>query len=58
MPRSLKGSLQTIGTNVGGTLNVLVAARDTKVKHVVFAASCSDYVETPMLPKREHITPA
>jgi UDP-glucose 4-epimerase len=43
---------------VDGTLNVLVAARDAKVKRLVFAASSSVYGETPTLPKRESMTPA
>jgi nucleoside-diphosphate-sugar epimerase len=42
---------------VDGTLNVLVAARDAKVKRVVFAGSSSVYGETPTLPKREIIRP-
>jgi len=43
--------------NVLGTLNVLVAARDAKVKRVVYAASSSAYGETPTLPKVETIKP-
>jgi len=42
---------------VDGTLNVLVAARDAKVKRVVYAASSSAYGDTPTLPKRETMTP-
>jgi UDP-glucose 4-epimerase len=38
-------------------LNVLVAARDAKVKRVVFAASSSAYGETPTLPKVEKMEP-
>src|SRR6202043_4053736 len=40
------------------TLNVLLAARDAKVRRVVFSASSSVYGETPTLPKRESMTPA
>jgi nucleoside-diphosphate-sugar epimerase len=53
VPRSVKDPLETNRVNVDGTLNVLVAARDAKVKRVVFAGSSSVYGETPTLPKRE-----
>jgi nucleoside-diphosphate-sugar epimerase len=43
--------------NIDGTLNVLVAARDAKVKRIVFAASSSAYGETPTLPKVETMVP-
>jgi UDP-glucose 4-epimerase len=58
VPRSLKDPVETNRVNVDGTLNVLVAARDAKVKRVVFAGSSSVYGETPTLPKRESMTPA
>src|SRR6266849_9908986 len=57
VPRSVKDPLETNRVNVNGTLNVLVAARDAKVKRVVFAGSSSVYGETPTLPKREIIPP-
>src|SRR5271157_4827004 len=57
VPRSVKDPLETNRVNVDGTLNVLVAARDAKVKRVVFAGSSSVYGETPILPKREIIHP-
>jgi nucleoside-diphosphate-sugar epimerase len=53
VPRSVKDPLETNRINVEGTLNVLVAARDNKVKRLVFAASSSAYGETPTLPKVE-----
>jgi nucleoside-diphosphate-sugar epimerase len=53
VPRSVKDPLETNRINVEGTLNVLVAARDNKVKRFVFAASSSAYGETPTLPKVE-----
>lgn len=53
VPRSVKDPLETNRINVEGTLNVLVAARDNKVKRLVFAASSSAYGETPTLPKIE-----
>jgi UDP-N-acetylglucosamine/UDP-N-acetyl-alpha-D-glucosaminouronate 4-epimerase len=57
VPRSLKDPLETNRVNADGTLNVLVAARDAKVKRVVYAGSSSVYGETPTLPKRESMTP-
>jgi nucleoside-diphosphate-sugar epimerase len=53
VPRSVKDPLETNRINVEGTLNVLVAARDNKVKRLIFAASSSAYGETPTLPKVE-----
>jgi nucleoside-diphosphate-sugar epimerase len=53
VPRSVKDPIETNRINVDGTLNVLVAARDNKVKRVVYAASSSAYGETPTLPKVE-----
>src|ERR1700688_1417427 len=44
--------------NRDGTLNVLLAARDAKVKRVVLASSSSVYGETPTLPKHENMDPA
>src|SRR5258708_6414165 len=58
VPRSVKDPLETNRINVNGTLNVLVAARDAKVKRVVFAGSSSVYGETPTLPKGEDMRPA
>jgi len=43
--------------NVGGTLNVLVAARDGGVRKVVYASSSSVYGDTPTLPKVEGMKP-
>src|ERR1700730_2707002 len=56
--RSVKDHLESNRINVHGTLNVLVAARDAKVKRVVFAGSSSVYGETPTLPKREDMPAA
>jgi nucleoside-diphosphate-sugar epimerase len=57
VPRSVKDPIETNRINVDGTLNVLVAARDNKVKRVVFAASSSAYGDTPTLPKSENMQP-
>src|ERR1700688_366957 len=53
VPRSVKDPIETNLINVNGTLNVLVAARDAKVKRVVFASSCAVYGTTTDLPIRE-----
>jgi UDP-glucose 4-epimerase len=57
VPRSVKDPVETNRINIDGTLNVLIAARDAKVKRVVFAASSSAYGETPTLPKVESMQP-
>src|SRR5256885_9886205 len=57
VPRSVKDPIETNRINIDGTLNVLVAARDAKVKRIVFAASSSAYGETPTLPKVENMQP-
>ena len=57
VPRSVKDPIETNRINIDGTLNVLSAARDAKVKRIVFAASSSAYGETPTLPKVETMTP-
>src|SRR5215831_19212432 len=46
VPRSVKDPLDTNRVNIDGTLNVLVAARDNKVKRVVYAASSAAYGDT------------
>jgi UDP-glucose 4-epimerase len=58
VPRSVKQPLETNEINVDGTLNVLVAARDARVRRVVFASSSSIYGDTPTLPKHEEMAPA
>jgi nucleoside-diphosphate-sugar epimerase len=57
VPRSVKDPAETNRVNIDGTLNVLLAARDAKVKRVVLAASSSAYGETPTLPKVETMRP-
>jgi len=57
VPRSIKDPLETNRINIEGTLNILVAARDNKVKRLVFAASSSAYGETATLPKVESMEP-
>lgn len=51
--RSIADPVTTNETNVSGFLNMLVAARDAKVKRFVYAASSSTYGDHPALPKVE-----
>src|SRR5215216_4548761 len=53
VPRSVNDPITSNRANVDATLNVLVAARDAKVKRVIYAGSSSAYGDTPTLPKRE-----
>jgi nucleoside-diphosphate-sugar epimerase len=53
VPRSVADPITSNAVNIDGTLNVLVAARDAKVKRVVFAASSSAYGDNPVLPRVE-----
>jgi UDP-N-acetylglucosamine/UDP-N-acetyl-alpha-D-glucosaminouronate 4-epimerase len=57
VPRSVENPIETNHVNIDGTLNVLVAARDAKVRRFVYAASSSAYGETPTLPKAEAMRP-
>lgn len=57
VPKSVLDPIGSNRANVDGTVNVLVAARDAKVKRVVYAASSSAYGDTPTLPKHEGMTP-
>src|SRR5690554_2404499 len=54
VPRSLNDPITTNEVNIGGQLNMLVAARDAKVQSFVYAASSSTYGDHPTLPKVEH----
>jgi UDP-N-acetylglucosamine/UDP-N-acetyl-alpha-D-glucosaminouronate 4-epimerase len=57
VPKSVLDPLGSNRANVDGTVNVLVAARDARVKRVVYAASSSAYGDTPTLPKHEKMKP-
>ena len=57
VPKSVLDPLASNRANIDGTVNVLVAARDAKVKRVVYAASSSAYGDTPTLPKHEAMKP-
>jgi nucleoside-diphosphate-sugar epimerase len=58
VPRSIADPIASNRANVDGTLNVLVAARDSGVKRVVYASSSSVYGESPTLPKHEEMPAA
>ena len=53
VPRSVKDPLTTHEVNATGTLNIFNAARENKIKRVVYAASSSTYGDHPGLPKVE-----
>ena len=53
VPRSINDPITTDGTNIGGFLNMLVAARDAGVASFTYAASSSTYGDHPALPKVE-----
>jgi UDP-glucose 4-epimerase len=57
VPRSINDPITTNDVNVGGTLNLLDAARGAGVKRFVYASSSSVYGDTPELPKHEGMTP-
>ena len=57
VPKSVLDPLGSNRANIDGTVNVLVAARDAKVRRVVYAASSSAYGDTPTLPKHEAMKP-
>lgn len=55
--KSILDPLRSNQANINGTLSVLVAARDAKVRRVIYAGSSSVYGDTPSLPKTETMTP-
>ncbi|MGO4906190.1 SDR family oxidoreductase [Flavobacterium sp. W20_MBD1_R3] len=55
VPRSINDPVTTNDVNVSGFLNMLVAARDEKVKRFVYAASSSTYGDSEALPKVEEV---
>lgn len=54
VPRSIIEPENTTAINVNGTLNMLIAAKDAKVKRFVYASSSSVYGDNPDLPKQEN----
>ena len=57
VPRSVEDPVSSHNANITGTLNVLMGAREAKVKRVIYAASSSAYGDTPTLPKYEAMLP-
>jgi nucleoside-diphosphate-sugar epimerase len=57
VPRSVKDPVSSHESNINGTLNLLVAARDAKVRRIVYAASSSAYGDQPTQPKQEDMLP-
>jgi UDP-glucose 4-epimerase len=57
VPKSVDDPIGTNGPNLTGTLNVLEAARNAKVKRVLYAASSAAYGDSPELPKTETMCP-
>jgi len=55
VPRSINDPVTTNEVNIGGFLNMLIAARDAKVKRFVYAASSSTYGDSKTLPKVEDV---
>ena len=53
VPRSIDNPLASNETNINGTLNVLIAARDAGVKRLIYAGSSTAYGDSPTLPKVE-----
>ncbi len=57
VPKSVDLPLESNDHNINGTLNVLYAAKEAKVKRVVYAASSSAYGDQPQSPKVETMRP-
>ena len=57
VPKSLGNPALYNDVNINGTLNILTAAKEAKVKRVVFASSSSIYGETDRLPEKENFLP-
>ena len=58
VPRSIDDPIATNEVNINGTLNVLKASYENKVRRVVYAASSSAYGDTAVLPKKEDMNPS
>ncbi|MDR0437866.1 MAG: SDR family oxidoreductase [Bacteroidales bacterium] len=55
VPRSIKDPITTNDVNIGGFVNMLIAARDAKIKRFIYAASSSTYGDSKTLPKIEDV---
>ena len=58
VPRSVADPVSSNDVNVTGTLNLLVASRDSGVRRLVYASSSSAYGDGPELPKHERMAPS
>ncbi len=58
VPRSVADPVSSNDVNVTGTLNLLVASRDSGVRRLVYASSSSVYGDSPELPKQERMAPS
>jgi UDP-glucose 4-epimerase len=57
VPKSMIDPVKSHHANVNGTLSLLVACREARVKRVVYASSSSIYGDSPTLPKHEGMMP-
>jgi len=57
VPHSITDPVSSHVINAGGTLNVMIAARDRDVKKVIYASSSAVYGDTLILPHREDLLP-
>jgi UDP-glucose 4-epimerase len=57
VPQSVADPVQSDAINIGGTLNLLLAARDYQVKRFVFSSSSAIYGDTDILPTHERVLP-
>lgn len=57
VPRSIDDPITSNDVNINGTLNLLNASKEAKVKRFVFASSSAIYGDNPVLPKREEMLP-
>ncbi|OGY49603.1 MAG: hypothetical protein A2663_02450 [Candidatus Buchananbacteria bacterium RIFCSPHIGHO2_01_FULL_46_12] len=55
---SIENPIETHNANINGTLNVFLAAKDAKVKRLVYSASSSAYGDNPVMPLKEDFLPA
>ncbi|MEO8727046.1 MAG: SDR family oxidoreductase [Acidobacteriaceae bacterium] len=58
VPKSVIDPVKSHQSNIDGTLNILMAARDAKVRRIIYAGSSSAYGDTPTLPKHEEMKPS
>jgi len=58
VPKSVMDPVTSHRSNIEGTLNLLMAAREARVRRIVYAGSSSAYGDTPTLPKHEDMKPS